>query len=101
MKEEQEVYFNIRKVGSKWSVDGKVEATNIKDILDLIMILLTNAVRLALRFTNTDRSVKPMTKALVSQLKDIIKVETQEVRDEIKTSRAGAQETPTDAIEKE
>lgn len=76
----QSTYFHIEKDGNVWRVDGQAP-TNPKDMLDLMAILLTNAVRLALQITDINKSLKPMTKALTAQLKDIIKVEVRELRE--------------------
>lgn len=91
----KDVYFTIRRTGDVWDVDGQLTTTDMKDVLDLIMILMTNAVRVALTVTDIDRSLKPMEKALTAQLKDIIRAEAKEVRDE-KASQSKRQEATTD-----
>lgn len=92
----KDVYFTIRRVGDVWDVDGQLSTEDMKDVLDLIMILMTNAVRVALTVTNIDRSLKPMEKALTAQLKDIIKAEAREVRDEREASKSSGQEATAD-----
>lgn len=98
-KQEKDVYFIIRKASDVWQVDGQLTTKDMKDVLDLIMILMTNAVRVALTVTNIDRSLKPMEKALTAQLKDIIKAEAKEVRDERKANQSERQEATADSIE--
>ena len=98
-KEEKDVFFTIRRVGDTWQVDGQLTTKDMREVLDLIMILLTNAVRVALTVTNIDRSLKPMEKALTAQLKDIIKAEAKEVRDERKANQSERQEATADSIE--
>jgi len=98
--QKKDVYFTIRREGNVWAVDGQLDTQDMKDVLDLIMILMTNAVRVALTVTNIDRSLKPMEKALTAQLKDIIKAEAKEVRDERKeASQSAGQEATADPIE--
>lgn len=94
---EKDVYFTIRKTGEVWDVDGQLTTKDMSDVLDLIMILMTNAVRVALTVTDIDRSLKPMEKALTAQLKDIIRAEGKEVRDERDKSKG--QEATTDSSE--
>ena len=93
---EKEIFFTIRKDGNLWKVDGQLESKNMKDVLDLIMILLTNAVRLALSITDINKTMKPMEKALTNQLKDIIKSEAREARDAKKESESEQQENAED-----
>jgi hypothetical protein len=97
--QKKDVYFTIRRVGDVWDVDGQLQTEDMRDVLDLIMILMTNAVRVALTVTNIDRSLKPMEKALTAQLKDIIKAEAKEVRDERKANQSERQEATADSIE--
>lgn len=80
--ENKEIFFTIKKDGNVWKVDGQLETKSMKDVLDLIMILMTNAVRLGLSLGDVKRSQKPMEKALTAQLKDIIKAELRGARDE-------------------
>lgn len=79
-KEEPQVFFTIKKVGDTWDVAGQLETRNMRDVLDIIMILLTNAVRVGLNITDIKRSIKPMEKAMTGQLKEIIKAEAKEAR---------------------
>lgn len=78
----KDVYFTIRRVNNVWDVEGQLETQDMKDVLDMIMILMTNAVRVALTVTDVTRTLKPMEKALTSQLKDIIKAEGADYRAE-------------------
>lgn len=98
-EQKKDVYFTIRRTGNVWNVDGQLHTDDMKDVLDLIMILMTNAVRVALTVTDTSRTLKPMEKALTAQLKDIIKAEAKEVRDERKASQSSGQEATADSIE--
>lgn len=98
-KQEKNVYFTIRREGDVWNVDGQLTTHQMSDVLDLIMILMTNAVRVALTVTDVDRSLKPMEKALTAQLKDIIKAEAKEVRDERKANQSSGQEAVADSGE--
>lgn len=82
---EQKVFFNIEKVDGVWKVRGQLNNGNMKDALDFIMILLTNAVRIALSISDIDRTHKHMKKALTSQLHDIIVNELKEARDAKRT----------------
>lgn len=100
-EKKKDVYFTIRRVGDVWDVDGQLSTEDMKDVLDLIMILMTNAVRVALTVTNIDRSLKPMEKALTAQLKDIIKAEAREVRDERKANQSTGQEATADSSKEE
>ena len=84
-KEEQKIFFNIEKVDETWQVRGQFERGSMKDTLDFIMILLTNAVRLALTLGDVERSHKNMKKALTSQLHDIINAEIREARNAKRT----------------
>lgn len=77
----KEVYLNIKKDGEVWIVDGQLEAQGPRDLLDLVMILMTTAVRLSLRATGV-KNTKALNKALTAQLKDIVDVEAEEVRRE-------------------
>lgn len=90
--EDKEVFFTIRKDGDIWRVDGQLETKQMKDVLDLIMILMTNAVRLGLSITDITKTMKPMEKAMVSQLKDIIKAEAKEARDARKERAKSSQQ---------
>ena len=75
-----DVYFTIIREGDTWKTDGQLHTRNSKDVVDLMMILMTNAVRLGLSFTDLKRSLKPFEKSMQAQIKDIIKAEAREVR---------------------
>lgn len=93
---DKEVFFTIKKDGDIWKVDGQLETEEMKDVLDLIMILMTNAVRLGLSITDITKTMKPMEKAMVSQLKDIIKAEVKEARDAKEGTQSSQQEDAED-----
>ena len=93
---DKEVFFTIKKDGDIWKVDGQLETEEMKDVLDLIMILMTNAVRLGLSITDITKTMKPMEKAMVSQLKDIIKAEVKEARDAKEGTESSQQENAED-----
>ena len=69
----------------------------MKDVLDLIMILMTNAVRLGLSITDITKTMKPMEKAMTAQLKDIIKAEAKEARDGKERTESSQQENAEDS----
>ena len=94
--EPQEIFFTIKKDGSLWEVDGQLETKSMKDVLDLIMILMTNAVRLGLSITDITKTMKPMEKAMTGQLKDIIKAEVKEARDGKERTESSQQENAED-----
>ena len=94
--ETQEIFFTIKKDGSLWKVDGQLETKSMKDVLDLIMILMTNAVRLGLSITDITKTMKPMEKAMTGQLKDIIKAEVKEARDGKERTESSQQENAED-----
>lgn len=94
--EQKEIFFSIKKTGNVWSIEGQLESENMKDVLDLIMILMTNAVRLGLSITDITKSMKPMREAMTGQLKDIIKAEVKEARDAKKRTESSQQENAED-----
>lgn len=101
-QKKKDVYFTIRRVGDVWNVEGALDTQDMKDVLDIIMILMTNSVRVALTITDVTRSLKPMEKALTAQLKDIIKAEAREYREEKrKADVAHAKELLKDTPSKE
>lgn len=99
----KDVYFTIRRVGDVWDVEGALDTQDMKDVLDIIMILMTNSVRVALTVTDVTRSLKPMEKALTAQLKDIIKAEARDYREEKRKAEAAQAKAliPDDAPSKE
>lgn len=78
------VFFTIRRNGDVWETDGQLHTRNAKDVVDLMMILMTNAVRLGLSFTDINRSLKPFEKSMQAQIKDIVKAEAKEIRAHLK-----------------
>lgn len=95
MEDTKEIFFTIKKDGKVWKVDGQLDTDKMKDVLDLIMILMTNAVRLGLSTTDINRTMKPMEKAMTEQLKHIIKAELKEARDD-KGTESSQQENAED-----
>ena len=94
---EKQIYLTIVKEGEVWKVYGQLETERMGDLMDMMMILMTNAVRLGLQVTDTSRSLKPMEKAMVAQLKDIIKGEAREVREERKHGKPAQSSDQEDA----
>lgn len=96
MEDAEEIFFTIKKYGKVWKVEGQLETKEMKDVLDLIMILMTNAVRLGLSITDITKTMKPMEKAMTLQLKDIIKAEVKEARDGKEGTESSQQENAED-----
>jgi len=88
------VFFTIRRNGDVWETDGQLNTRNSKDVVDLMMILMTNAVRLGLSFTDINRSLKPFEKSMQAQIKDIVKAEAREIRAHLKEKENEQPENP-------
>lgn len=92
LQQQPDVFFTIRRNGNVWETDGQLHTRNAKDVVDLMMILMTNAVRLGLSFTDINRSLKPFEKSMQAQIKDIVKAEAREIRAQLQETRDGSAE---------